>query len=118
MRTFKFGAMALPSLFILTMGQAIASPEPSQSADMKAIVEVETRWQIAWNRHDISALAYLFTEDADFITVIGKWCKGRKEFYDYHVRLHQVMFRDSVWKTTNTQIRFIKPDVAIAHVNW
>jgi uncharacterized protein (TIGR02246 family) len=50
--------------------------------------------------------------------VIGKWCKGRREFYDYHVRLHQVMFKDSTWKTTETQVRFLSPDVAIVHVNW
>lgn len=28
------------------------------------------------------------------------------------------MFKDSIWKTANTQIRFLKPDVAIVHVNW
>lgn len=28
------------------------------------------------------------------------------------------MFKDSIWKTANTQIRFLKPDVASVHVNW
>ena len=50
--------------------------------------------------------------------MIERWCKGKKDFYDCHVRLHQAKFKDSIWKTTNTQIRFLKPDVAIAHVNW
>ncbi len=107
----------VPFVFALTPNLH-STPRVDHSADTKAIRDLEARWREGWNRHDISALANLFTDDADFVTVIGKWCKGKKEFYDYHVRLHQVMFRDSVWKTTNTQIRFVKPDVAIVHVNW
>jgi uncharacterized protein (TIGR02246 family) len=105
-------------LLVFSSRPTYAYPQLDHSADTKAIRDLEARWQDGWNRHDISALADLFTEDADFVTVIGKWCKGKKEFYDYHVRLHQVMFKDSIWKTTNTQIRFLQPDVAIVHVNW
>jgi uncharacterized protein (TIGR02246 family) len=117
MRIHKAIAMISLALLIF-MSPASSYPRPNQAADEKAIQEIETRWQNAWNQHDISALAALFTEDADFITVIGKWCKGKKDFYDYHVRLHQAMFKDSVWKTTGTQIRFLSPEVAIVHVNW
>ena len=105
-------------LVLFSSRPAFSSPQLDHSADTQAIRDLGARWQDGWNRHDISALADLFTEDADFVTVIGKWCKGKKEFHDYHVRFHQVMFKDSVWKTTNTQIRFVKPDVAIVHVNW
>jgi uncharacterized protein (TIGR02246 family) len=118
MRIYKAVAIISLALFIFASRSESSSPRPDQSADEKAIQDVEVRWQDAWNRHDISALADLFTEDADFITVIGKWCKGKKEFYDYHVRLHQVMFKDSIWKTTDTQVRFLNPEVAIVHVNW
>jgi uncharacterized protein (TIGR02246 family) len=118
MRLYKTVAIISLALFIFASRSESSSPRPDQSADEKAIQDVEARWQNAWNRHDISALADLFTEDADFITVIGKWCKGKKEFYDYHVRLHQVMFKDSIWKTTDTQVRFLNPEVAIVHVNW
>jgi len=111
------GVFSLP-LLILTCSLANSAPRPDHSADTKAIRNVEARWQDAWNRHDMVALADLFTEDADFITVIGKWCKGKKEFYDYRVRLHQVMFKDSIWKTTDTQVRFLSPELAIVHVNW
>jgi uncharacterized protein (TIGR02246 family) len=105
-------------LFLFSSPLAYSFPQLDHSADTKAILDVEARWQEGWNRHDISALADLFTDDADFVTVIGRWCHGKKDFYDYHVRLHQVMFKDSIWKTTNTQIRFLRPDVAIVHVNW
>jgi uncharacterized protein (TIGR02246 family) len=103
---------------LFTSRPTYSSPQLDHSADTQAIRDIEARWQEAWNRHDVSALADLFTEDADFVTVIGRWCKGKKDFYEYHLRLFQVMFKDSVWKTTDTQIRFLKPDVAIVHVNW
>lgn len=118
MRVYKLIAMIALALCFFTPRPAASSPQPDRAADEKAIQDVETRWQDAWNRHDISALADLLTDDADFITVIGKWCKGKKEFYDYHVRLHQVMFKDSIHKTTGVQVRFLSPQVAIVHVNW
>lgn len=112
--------VAIISLVLfVSMSQPIrSSPQANQSADTKAIRDIEARWQDGWNRHDISALADLFTDDADFVTVIGKWCKGKREFHDYHVLLHKMMFKDSVWKTTDTQVRFLNPELAIMHVNW
>jgi uncharacterized protein (TIGR02246 family) len=118
MRIHNTVAVIALALILFTSRSASSLPRPDPSADKKAIHDVEARWQDGWNRHDISALAELFTEDADFVTVIGKWCKGKKEFYDYHVRLHEVMFKDSIWKTTDTQVRFLSPQTAIVHVNW
>ena len=111
-------AISALALFLFSSRPAYPSPQLDHSADTQAIRDVEARWQNGWNRHDVSALAELFTDDADFVTVIGRWCKGKKDFYDYHMRLFQVLFKDSIWKTTDTQIRFLKPDVAIVHVNW
>jgi uncharacterized protein (TIGR02246 family) len=118
MNIFVKFAMIAFVLFLFPPRPTFSFPQTEHSADTKSIRDIEVRWQEGWNRHDITALADLFTEDADFVTVIGRWCKGKKDFYDYHVRLHQVMFKDSIWKTTDTQIRFLKPDVAIVHVNW
>src|ERR1700681_3559400 len=102
-------AISALALFLFSSRPAYPSPQLDHSADTQAIRDVEARWQNGWNRHDVSALAELFTDDADFVTVIGRWCKGKKDFYDYHMRLFQVMFKDSIWKTTDTQIRFLKP---------
>jgi uncharacterized protein (TIGR02246 family) len=114
----KTGSFSLLPFLLFASLSSYSAPQLEHPADAQAIRDLETRWQDGWNRHDIAALADLFTDDADFVTVIGKWCKGRKEFYDYHVRLHQVMFKDSIWKTTETQIRFLSQDIAIVHVNW
>jgi hypothetical protein len=56
----------------------------------------------------------------DFVTVLGPqgWLKGRKEFQPYHAEIHKVFFKDSVWRVKETSVRFVRPDVAVAHVLW
>src|SRR3989442_1230360 len=66
----------------------------------------------------MKALASLVAEDVDFINVEGTWLKGRKDFEEHHVRLHAGPFKESVWATTEVQVTFLKPDVAIVYVSW
>ncbi len=66
----------------------------------------------------MKALATLVAEDVDFITVSGTWLKGRKAFEEHHARLHAMQFKESVWATSDVQVKFLKPDVAIVHVSW
>lgn len=40
----------------------------------------------ALNRRDASALASLFTEDADFVDFRGHWLRGRPAIRDGHIR--------------------------------
>lgn len=89
-------------------------------ADLKAIESLGTAWQDAWNRHDIDALTALLAEDVNFITVLGPkgWLKGQPEFKEAHAFMHKNLFTESVWKTKETHVKFIRPDVAIAHVLW
>ncbi len=86
--------------------------------DIEVINQIEKNWQEAWNRHDMKALATLVAEDVDFITVSGTWLKGRKAFEEHHARLHVMQFKESVWATSDVQVKFLKPDVAIVHVSW
>ncbi len=86
--------------------------------DQRAIKSIEASWESAWNRHDMKALGALVAEDIDFVTVAGNWLKGRAEFEKHHVRVHEMQFKDSVWTAGDVRIRFLKPDVAVVHVNW
>jgi len=90
------------------------------TGDREAIEAVAANWQDGWNRHDAAALASLLAEDVDFVTVLGPqgWLKGRKEFQPYHAEIHKVFFKESVWRVKETNVRFVRPDVAIAHVLW
>lgn len=100
------------------IGPVGAAAGKENAKDQEAIKEIEAHWQDAWNRHDMKAFAALVSEDVDFITVAGIWLKGRAEFESHHARMHQMQFRDSMWTTVETQIRFLKPDVAVVHVRW
>ena len=67
----------------------------------------------------MKALSALVAEDVDFITVGGKWRKNRKEFEEHHINERSEMQKkESVWTTKNTEVKFIKPDVAVAIVEW
>ena len=90
----------------------------SRRSDLSAIRVVERRWCDAWNAHDVKALTELLLPDADFVTVTGKWLHGREEFFDHTKRLHDTRFKDSVHSIARTQVRFLTPDLAVAHVRW
>jgi uncharacterized protein (TIGR02246 family) len=57
-------------------------------------------------------------EDGHFITVGGRWLKGRKAFLDHHAPLIAKQYMDSLWETTRVEVEFLKEDVALAHVTW
>ena len=66
----------------------------------------------------LEALAALVAEDVDLITVAGTWLRNRKEFEEDHAKSHQMMLKESVLTMNNTRVKFIRPDVAVAHVEW
>lgn len=86
--------------------------------DENEIRQVESRWEDAWNRHDMDALAGLFTDDADFIQVNGRRWIGTEEIKKNHATVHAMMFKESVWKNLNTDIRLLSPSIAIVHTTW
>ena len=113
----------MKSLFVFVIGLALfplawVANAQSQTKDIEAIKQMERDWQEAWNRHDMKALAALVAEDVDFVTVSGTWLKGRKAFEELHARAHAMMFKESVLTTTDVQVKFLKPDIALVHVSW
>ncbi|MGA7930402.1 MAG: SgcJ/EcaC family oxidoreductase [Candidatus Sulfotelmatobacter sp.] len=87
-----------------------------QNSDRAAIRQTVMRLQEAWNRHDMKAFANLFAEDADFVNVAGAWWKGRAEIEQKHRASHTTIFRDSTLSVEEVDVRFLTPDIAIAHV--
>ena len=87
-------------------------------ADEVAIKDVIDSLADCWNRHDMQAFAQFFTQDADFVNVIGEWWKGRPEIMQAHEHSHATMFKDSTLRILETSVRGLKPDVAIARTLW
>jgi uncharacterized protein (TIGR02246 family) len=72
----------------------------------------------AWNRHDMRAYAACFTQDADFVNVVGMHWRGRPEIEACHIRLHETVFRDTSLRTLEWTVRFLGPEVGLVHISW
>jgi uncharacterized protein (TIGR02246 family) len=94
------------------------SSSAAESQDEAEIRNVETGLQEAWNRHDIKAWANLFTEDADFVNVVGWWWVGRDKIESKHTDSHAFLFRESTVTMDEVHIRFLTPQIAVVHVLW
>jgi uncharacterized protein (TIGR02246 family) len=94
--------------------------EKANDADRKSIEALGKRWQDLWNLHDMESLSLLLTQDVDFVTVLGPkgWLKGRAAWLEAHARMHKTLFTDSVWTTQKVDVKFVRPDLAVARVLW
>ena len=89
----------------------------AQADDEKAIRDVQVHWDDAWNRNDVQALAALVAEDVRFVNVAGQVLGSRTEFEQLQTRTHAMQFKESVRTVTATDIKFLTPDIAVAHVH-
>ncbi|TQM25845.1 SgcJ/EcaC family oxidoreductase [Nocardia bhagyanarayanae] len=91
---------------------------PDHTADRARLLDLLAAQSTAWAAGDGAAFAATFTEDADFVSVIGEFVRGR-------ARLAEVMQEgfDGFMKGTRlstprqTTIRFPAPDVAVLVTN-
>ena len=90
----------------------------ARAEDIASIRQVEKSWCEAWNNHDMRQLTNLLAEDVDFVTVGGRWLRGKKEFKEHTSMYHTTSFKHSVFNVTATTIKFISPNLALAHVKW
>src|SRR5678815_3379304 len=86
------------------------------SSLQRAAALLADRWQGAWNEHDMHRAGELLAPDADFVNVGGRWLRGRGEFIDYHVRLHEMQMRNSTWSNLALTARALSEVLAVAHL--
>jgi uncharacterized protein (TIGR02246 family) len=115
--------MTISSCRLLPLVAALALVFPPAAAaqsgeDEVAIRAVATRQGETWTRHDARGYAALFTEDCDVVNVVGWWWKGRAELEQKLTRAFAYIFSESRLTITDVQVRFLSPDVAIAHGRW
>lgn len=90
-----------------------------RASDISAIRDlVGARQQQAWNQHNAHAYAALFAEDGDVVNVVGWWWKGRAEIESNLTRMFATLFRESTLTFGQVDVRFLTPDIAIAHARW
>jgi len=96
---------------------------PAIALDTKLDTKAEIEFVLSslidcWNRHDVPALCAYFAEDADFVNVLGARMQGRTMIEAQHKRLHETIFRRTILRQVATTVRFVRGDVAVAHMQW
>ena len=72
----------------------------------------------AWNRHDVQAYVAHWTEDADFVNVVGFHRIGRAEIEAEIEFLHAGRFRNTHIQTLEHSVRYLTPDIAVLRMKW
>ena len=106
------------ALFLSASALTMSSSGAAQTPGEREIRNVQTRQADAWNRHDATAYANLFTEDGDVVNVVGWWWKGRAQIESRLTAAFAFVFRESTMTITDVEVRFLSPDLAVAHVQW
>ena len=101
---------------LLLISAAVSKADQLQ--DEAAIRALQVRQAEAWNRHDAAAYAKLFTNDADVVNVVGWWWKGQAEIETKLKQAFSFVFAESTLTITEVSVKFLSPDIAVAHVSW
>lgn len=109
-------------LFTITLSVAAhaqtTAPTKDASQDEAAIRAAVQSVQDGWNAHDGKAFAAPFAPDADYVVVNGTYIKGRDAIEQGHTQIFSTFYKESRNVATVKGVRFIRPDVAVAHVEW
>ena len=108
------------TLSAAALGQTSAAKPDSQGADgdEAAVRAVVKSVEDAWNAHDGKAFAAPFAADADYVVVNGAYLKGREAIEGGHTHIFSTAYKESRNAATIKAVRFLRPDVAVAHVEW
>ena len=106
-------ALALP---LVRMATVAAAQGPGNGDDEVAIKNVIVTMTEGFNKHDAEASTRMYQPDADFVSVRGEMGLGREAAEKTLRRIFETRAKTAALKTEEVQIRFIRPDVALAHV--
>jgi uncharacterized protein (TIGR02246 family) len=102
---------------LLTAIESVVTAQtPRRSDDEAAIRAAITAMTEAFNAHDPKAWSRLCTEDVQLVTGRGEVMNGVAEIERGLTTLFQTRNRTARARTLKLTVRFIKDDVAVAHV--
>ena len=110
------GALLLATLVMLGGPVKSAAEALGAPADLEAIRQVITETTAAFNLHDAKAFARYYTPDAWLVTVRGESMAGTAEIENELTSIFESRAKSAKLETLDVSIRFIRPDVALAHV--
>ena len=83
------------------------------SEDAKAIHQLVDTFESGWNSHDMNAIGSIFSEDAEFINVVGMHWRGKNAIVKAHAVYHETSFKDCKLHTDEVNVRPIGPNHAV-----
>jgi uncharacterized protein (TIGR02246 family) len=88
------------------------------ASDEQSVRQVATAYEEAWNKHDMNAMASLFTEDAEWVNIVGMWWRGLLEVKRGHQWVHEVLFKNTSIHIDSCFVRMVTQETAINVVTW
>src|SRR5262245_65677555 len=110
------GLVAFVSFFV----GAAANGQVNQlgpAKDREQITAILSRWEDAWNTHDMTAFAELFHEDGVWVLWTGDVWTGRRMIEEGHAAVHKTIFRNSIQRELLEELTFIGREPASAR-SW
>ena len=103
---------------VISNSAGMTQTPPSVSTEETAVRQIVQEVQEGWNAHDGKAFAARFAADADYVIVNGMKTKGREAIEKGHAQIFSTIYRESHNVATIQSVRFLRPDVAVVHVEW
>ncbi len=82
---------------------------------MKEPADIITRFQDAWNAHDMDAFGRLFHPDATFVNRFATYWRGVDQIVAGHAGIHASIYSDSTLEIDAPDIDPISDEAAILH---
>jgi uncharacterized protein (TIGR02246 family) len=82
------------------------------AAEIRAIIAGMTD---AWAAGDGNAFGRHFAADADYTVWNGRYLRGREAIAEGHTRIFNTVYKDTRLRLDVTNIRLVRPGVAVAH---
>ena len=86
----------------------------TDAKDVQAVKDIAAKYEKSWNEHDMDAMFDLFTEDSDWVNIVGMHWKGRSDSKKAHQIFHDTMFKNTPLKIDEVYVRKITKDTAVA----
>jgi uncharacterized protein (TIGR02246 family) len=86
--------------------------------DQQAINRVINRLAKSWNFHAGEGFGRSFTDDADFVSIFGRYISGKEAIEARYKKLLQGSLKDSKIQFNEITLREVQPGLVIALVKW
>lgn len=115
--SIRCSTFALGALLTMMVFNSSVQAQDARAADEAAIRQNVQHLEDGWNTKSGALFAKPFAEDADYVVINGMYLKGHSVIVTTHQQIFDTIFKDTTVKLTIKKIRYLRPDVAVVHVD-